>query len=475
MHGVSSGSTGAKQEEDKVENKEQGFGLYETIGMCDGLSNALLKSRDQEDAACAYWFSQKELELLSAQEIGFRLWSSYRILNAEIKKMGLRRGGATACTTVYDGKDHLITATLADSIAFLVVYHQNNEVPQVIRLNKILHNPSTETELTRLGRKGITPVNGRIKTDRASLAVSRAMGDFSYPGLTANAGIDIVSLSELGIDFKTVKKIQVISACDGFTEGQPDQTKEGHEAWLKVCLLAINDEPDNGELELAEHLAHAAINAGSQDNISVSVHTLIQSQSFLMGIYDGHGGRTIPAYIAQKIGDVFRNQCMLSQEEYEQTPWSVNNHLTAYCSDNPELEEVHAERAGRSEKLEPFLRQMDLFMSSKVTYGNRLFRSKCVYDLIGGLTVLANMYQDADLDEQELASCVTFILEDKSDVLPDLKYNYRLPVDLQELKAGAQDLMRSRTSTTFCMALLAGFMLYGVCMLIENAAQSYKI
>lgn len=120
--------------------KAHGFGLYETMGA----------RPSQEDAALACWYTPDHFNWLTPQDIGRRLWTSYHLVN----HIGppLLYGGSTASTTVYDGQRTLITATLADSLSFVVVYDIQKKLAGVIRLNSIIHHPNVELE--RIQRAG---------------------------------------------------------------------------------------------------------------------------------------------------------------------------------------------------------------------------------------------------------------------------------------------------------------------------------
>lgn len=316
-----------------------GLGIYEDCG----------RRNSQEDAA--YWASITDdtLAVLSPDEIAHRLWTSYKMLDAEVTKTN-DSSGTTASTTVYDGRDHLITATLADSVAFAVVYDKVGDVLGVMRLNNTITKPSDELEERRIRAAGGFILNGRIF---GSLAVSRAIGDKGFqPAVCADATIDITPLNTiydyLQIDPSVIGKIQVITTCDGFTETVRSDKKE-HEKYLFNFLKNQQQSPGNRpEHELAQALAAHAIRDGSLDNVSVAIQAVKANEAFMIGIYDGHGGQEAATFVAENIGPYFEAQCALTTEQYNAQQYSVKaNRQIYYTRDNHrELEEQPSDNRG---------------------------------------------------------------------------------------------------------------------------------
>lgn len=328
------------------------FGCYETIG----------GRPRQEDAVAWSPLESSDLNNLSPEQIGERLKATYKKLNEE--KKGCPDIGTTASTTIYDGKGNLITATLGDSVAFAVVYDKKGEVVGVERLNKTTHNPDDPREQKRLrdafllsyklsghcnpkrwaellskdppppiviGPGGIARVDGSYLYDldptvdiskSKGVAVSRAIGDslLQRLGVSAEADIDIHNLATLtdGYDSSNIGKVQIITTCDGFTDGAgKGATKEKHEEYLSECLRQAKTKPGNmTESELAKVLSDHAEKNGSKDNISVAIQTITPGDKTptLVGVYDGHGGPEVSAYVAAKVTDTFKQQCQLTSE-----------------------------------------------------------------------------------------------------------------------------------------------------------------
>ena len=287
------------------------FGCFETLG----------HRQRQEDALAWHEMQEKDISHLTPEAIGHRLWTTYQLLDAAL---GDITDGTTASTTVYDGKNHLITATLADAASFAAVYGSDNQLLGVVRLNSITHKPDNQNEHARIKQAGsFVDFRCDVPRVRGELAVSRAIGDRAFgKAVPADAQIDMMSFDELakqlGTDSKSIAKVQVITTCDGFTDGAGDaQTKEDQEAYLSK-LLHQRYVSTLSESNLAEKLAKRAIEDGSGDNVSVSVQTIIPGQKTptVQGVYDGHGGVKAAHYVAKNMFSVFKKQCQLKNTAY---------------------------------------------------------------------------------------------------------------------------------------------------------------
>lgn len=295
----------------------------------------------QEDAVAWQMLDEILLANLSPEEIGHRLWTSYQLLDASLFK---EKSGTTACTTVYDGKGNLITATLADTVAFAAVYDKNGLLLGVIRLNSTTHKPSDEKEKARLKEHGIVPRLDRVwsKNGDRGLAVARSIADtdFKKNGVCAEAQIDCLNIDELlkqkNIPKSSVGKIQIITCCDGLTDVAREQTKKGHEKHLYDSLKQIPDASQLNEAQLAKTLTDKAYKAGSRDNVSIAIQTidLKRKNPLIVGIYDGHGGAEAASFVAKNINKVFKGLCSKSSAEYEAHPLSVFAHAKAYLRDH---------------------------------------------------------------------------------------------------------------------------------------------
>ncbi|CEK10777.1 PP2C family serine/threonine-protein phosphatase [Legionella hackeliae] len=299
------------------ENKDYKFGCFETIHV----------RPTQEDALAWCVLEKNTLTNLTPQEIGKRLWTTYKQLDEEVRSLS-EKSGTTASTTIYDGCCSLITATLADAAAFLVSYDPQGHITGVTRLNSLTHKPNLRSEQIRVKKQGgFITYDGFAHRVNGILAVSRAIGDFGIRGInkaekliSSNATIDITNLDAL-----LAQKLQIITTCDGFTDAARGETKAEHENYLARALSSLNQgKPgQKTEKEIAKHLVQTA-KSRSWDNISVAIQTITSGQPILLGVYDGHGGSQTSHYVAQHIVNIFIKQCALSPAEFINQPFSTD-------------------------------------------------------------------------------------------------------------------------------------------------------
>lgn len=313
-------------------NNQYGFGYFET-------QNAP-KRKTQEDALAWQTLSKEELTpigsitQLSPSEIGKRLWTSYKLLDKPTLK-----AGCTAITTVYDGLENLITATLGDAVAFAVAYDPLGDVIGVLRLNRRIHEPSNPHENERITKAQAFVVRNRVL---GLLGVARALGDVGYKphGVTSNADIDIINLTQLATLFNCDKTemctLQIITACDGFTEGiGKSANKKEQEDYLLNALKLLSLPGFMKEKDIARLLVLHALDKGSTDNVSVAVHTITKTQRMMLSLFDGHSGIDAATHAAEYVGNTVKEQCQLPVAEYCAQPMSVENNLAAFEVDNP--------------------------------------------------------------------------------------------------------------------------------------------
>lgn len=306
-------------------DKEQQFGYFETQNY---------EHRDEhEDALAWHLLSAAELtpansnSPLTANEIGHRLWTTYQILdNPSLKS------GTTATSTVYNGNNHLITATVGDAAAFAVIYDKAGVVQGVTKLNSVTHKLTDPIERERIIKAG-----GNIKNDRVmGLQLSRAIGDNLYKtsGVCADAHINIhrinVLTQNLNLKEDQVGSIQVIVCCDGFTDAAGEQL---HEHFLLDCIKSIDNASSLPEDLLAKQLVTLAKDK-SYDNITLAIQRLNLNQPFLLGVFDGHGGNRASTFVAKNLGLVFKQQCALSQSDYDASEKSTVRKTLEYTRDN---------------------------------------------------------------------------------------------------------------------------------------------
>ncbi|WP_240920614.1 hypothetical protein [Legionella longbeachae] len=109
--------------------------------------------RSAQEDALIWETLEQSLVSLNPEEIGKRLWTTYRILDEQILKMEYT-DGTTASTTVFDGRSHFITATLADAASFAAIYDNEECLLGAIRLNSVTHKPTDPEEALRIEQAG---------------------------------------------------------------------------------------------------------------------------------------------------------------------------------------------------------------------------------------------------------------------------------------------------------------------------------
>ncbi|MDF1757732.1 MAG: PP2C family serine/threonine-protein phosphatase [Legionellaceae bacterium] len=325
---------------DATYQTDDNFGAFETIGLRD----------EQEDTLVRKVFVEDELKYLTPEQIGERLWTVYHLLNNGVGE----KSGTTASTTVIKGH-YLITATLADTVAFASIWGKDKHLLGVTRLNNRTHSPKLSAEKERIERLGGSVIDGRVS---GSLAVSRAIGDKSYaPFLIADADINTTSIDilayEMDINIDDIVEVKIITTCDGFTEPVVDE-KIYHEEYLANCLRNEKYLECENEFEEAKYLAQVALNPenytveynsiyncrkGSFDNISVAIQTIpidvSHDYACMIGVYDGHGGVEASTYVANNISREFIFQCKLSEEEYAAQEYGVRRERKELLTANP--------------------------------------------------------------------------------------------------------------------------------------------
>ncbi|WP_083191042.1 PP2C family serine/threonine-protein phosphatase [Legionella jamestowniensis] len=316
------------------ENNDYKFGCFE----------ARHARPTQEDALAWCVIEKEKIKHLTPQDISKRLWTTYKYLDEAVKSLP-EKSGTTASTTVFDGQNSLLVATLADAASFLVMYDPQGQVSKVSRLNSVIHKPNLPSEQRRIKELGgFITCNGGVYRVNGVLAVSRAIGDYDIKGqateklISSNATIDIVNVDSLSSQ-KRIAKLQVIITCDGFTDAAGyEATKSTQEAYLASTLSMLNGgQPgQKSEKEIAKHLVKKA-KLHSWDNISVGVQSLMQGQPVFLGVYDGHGGSQTARFVAQHIIPIFLYQCLLSNTDYAAQPLSVNSNEMAYRKDNEHI------------------------------------------------------------------------------------------------------------------------------------------
>ncbi len=333
------------------------------VGYCSSPGNA----NRQEDGLAWQLLPENNL---TAQEIGHRLWTSYQLLEENADKTEAVWAGSGAITTLYNpNTKNLITATLGDSASFIVIYNNLGRCVGVKRLNTILHQPIHPVEQQRLTAAGDLVALGQAL--RGTLKVSRSIGfQKDKDKIISDAKIDISTIDnealaeEFAIASQDIANVQLIVASAGFKAPVVDYgdidpvnsvevNKTSQENYLKDCIekYANNiNSADNNEKTLAEFLVNEALVDKEEDffeekdNISLMVANLTDSSNtMMMSVFDGHKGFEIAEYVAKNMASVLQNQLILTAEDYNEHPLSVNKQQERYERGNVVIAELKVE------------------------------------------------------------------------------------------------------------------------------------
>lgn len=294
---------------------------------------------------------------LSLTEIAHRMWTSLRILDQSAKGIA----GSTATVCYYDGKEHFVTATLADSASFATIHGTEGQILAVKRLNSVQHKPTDLSEANRIEAADGIVIGKWVCMEESRLAVSRALGDKEFGKVVcADASIDITSktkiISSSGIKPEEVGFIRLLQCCDGYHEPMPDWQASGAESealaqeqYLLNDLKEIESQYGSkaSEQVVSEKLTQLALSARSGDNISVLVART--DKPILVAVFDGHGGSEVSTLAAQNMASVFVGQCAMTRKDYAAQTNSVDNNADVFLRDNSSLPEQEAEALAKPE------------------------------------------------------------------------------------------------------------------------------
>jgi protein phosphatase 1L len=187
------------------------------------------------------------------------LEKSFTVINNELRSFQSSYFcGSTGTVVVLDGR-HITSAGCGDSPAFLV-----STLGKATPLT-IDHNPNTHEE----ERLRVISAGGRVQNMKwgeknkrvlsfdnlSGLAMTRAFGDFNFPGVIANPHVIEQEIQD--------DSLFLVVASDGLTEQWT--IKGAAEDCLELHMAGLNPR------EIAEQLTQKAVDQGSRDNISIII------------------------------------------------------------------------------------------------------------------------------------------------------------------------------------------------------------
>ncbi len=222
---------------------------------------------------------------------------------------------------------HISGFSIADPTLHIVKRDKvTGKISHCERLNSNLHKPEDPHEMKRLEEIGIPVVTmSRNKFYvNGKLNVARALGDRFLDSEGKQVIISDPEFIDQKFEITPNEEIYIIAACDGLTEVYPPKsgTCTGNTAkdvkFLTELFEAILPKDVNkSSHQIAEELANKAYNSGSKDNISVIVRKMDEnSQPFVIGIYDGHGGDRISKFVAEILPNILNEQLKIILEEH---------------------------------------------------------------------------------------------------------------------------------------------------------------
>ena len=256
-------------------------------------------------------------KLLTPIEIGYRLWSAYKLMES-VENKRYPSSDTSTSTTVYDGTGYLITATRSDSITFAVVYAYNGSVLGLMRLNRQIY----------AAERGKMSFGEHVESVPA------------HRGMVVSIDITHVDkiLQTLKIELSQVGKIQV--GCADSAATQEEQTKKFDDDYLLRKFREIS-QPGLSDVILTESLTRATIADCCSENSSIAIQTLAQNSPMLIGVYDGY------THVRNPIPDIFIEHCKMSCEQYKTQAMSVYKNNFNYMQDNAESH-ISAFKPGRN-------------------------------------------------------------------------------------------------------------------------------
>ena len=224
------------------------------IGLFDGHAGSSTSSFLQE-----HLLSELCMHMEKGSGTKTALEKSFIVINNELRSFQSSYFcGSTGTVVVLDGRQ-ITSAGCGDSPAFLVST-QGKATPLTID-----HNPNTHEEERlrvisaggRVQKMNFGERNKRVLSfdNLSGLAMTRAFGDFNFPGVIANPHVIETEIED--------DSLFLVVASDGLTEQWT--IKGAAEDCLELHKAGLNPR------EIAEQLTHKAVDRGSRDNISIVV------------------------------------------------------------------------------------------------------------------------------------------------------------------------------------------------------------
>jgi serine/threonine protein phosphatase PrpC len=186
----------------------------------------------------------------------------------------LERSGTTGVIVLIT-PDHIICANVGDSRAILA----RNGVALPLSFD---HKPSNDVEVTRVDKSGGFVRNGRVDGD---LAVSRALGDFSYKKnesfSSGEKHLRVSAVPDILVHTRDASKDQyIVLACDGIWDRLTNRD------CAKLIRKLVQEEGETDIGLVCEEVIDTCLELDSRDNMTCCVVAFPGG----MGVSEGGGG-----------------------------------------------------------------------------------------------------------------------------------------------------------------------------------------
>lgn len=300
------------------------IGVAEMIGRRPAQEDTFVLQRPPEKFLKASLSSKQAI----IQEVLSLMNQSLREIFCEDKLVKIEAGSTAVVTALFwdDIQQAFccLNASIGDSLGVMVkVDRAKKQVLSAKRIN-VDHNFDLEREQTRVTADGGSFYGKRLKYPgiNGGLAITRALGDFIYPGLSEDP--DFVC-----VHTEPDAEYLYIHACDGLNE----PFKSNFLVKLKEAIESNWDWTTPDKLAMA--LMKFSYDHGSGDNITVLVAPLDVKNKVprLLALFDGHAGDEASEMLKDNFTEMLHAAC----EENEASRLHQEKDLCAPKEDQPKV------------------------------------------------------------------------------------------------------------------------------------------
>eukprot|EP00605_Chrysophyceae_sp_TOSAG23-4_P002895 GSChrysophyteH1.ASY1.ANO1.3190.1 assembled CDS len=241
---------------------ECGMADHTVLSILDGHAGAnsalMIKGKHLEKGGNRgkYVNTAEQLEMLSAALVQAYVAADKELLD---EQQTTEQSGTT-CVTAIVTDSHIVVANVGDSRAVL------GTAGRCVSLSED-HKPTTPDERARIENAGCFVLDDRVNGE---LAMSRALGDFTYKDAQLNVTDQAVScIPDISIQERTREDEFLVLACDGVWDAISNP-----ESVSFLQDIVMKTDPNITMSDAANALISLALTQGSTDNISAIVANL---------------------------------------------------------------------------------------------------------------------------------------------------------------------------------------------------------